>query len=89
MTHLPTIGVLHHKAQAVMGLEGILQRLRGRKAAWALLTLPRRSPPWPGCANPAARVQTSASPFGVCEWACGSPGWERATALSMLSSACH
>ena len=30
--HLATVGVLHHEAQAVVGLEGVLQRLWGRKA---------------------------------------------------------
>lgn len=37
--HLTTIGVLHHEAQAVVGLEGVLQRLWGREGARALPTL--------------------------------------------------
>lgn len=32
-THLTTIGILHHEAQAVMGLEGVLQGLWDRKVA--------------------------------------------------------
>lgn len=37
--HLAAIGVLHHEAQAVVGLEGVLQRLWGGEGARALPTL--------------------------------------------------
>lgn len=68
--HLTTVGILHHKAQAVVGLEGILQCLWGRKAAMVgggkkagtLLILQAHTPP-----TLAATAQTSALSFGVHE----------------------
>lgn len=76
--HLATVGVLHHEAQAVVGLEGVLQRLWGRKAAGlgggesrALRSAlggrgaadSAHTHPGSGRGDQAARFQISASPF--------------------------
>lgn len=59
-----------------MGLEGVLQRLReGKWLGHRRFSLDTPPLAWPQ--ESGSGVQTSASPFGACEWAHGSEGRER------------